>query len=211
MDIEIPPFLPGPVGQLETLAEGFDKLDKGIAIVCHPHPLHSGTMHNKVVHYLARTFRDLGFASLRFNFRGVGKSAGEYGEAIGETKDLLAVYDWIKAQFPDTPIWLGGFSFGGYVALRGSTQRQVGQLVTIAPSVSFFDTQGLALPECPWLLVQGTADETVPHQAVLDWQAGLKTQPETVYLEGVEHFFHGNLPLLRQTLIEKLSAAAENL
>ena len=83
-------FIEGPTGTLETLAENFDATPKGIMVVCHPHPLHGGTMHNKVVHTLARAGQELGLASLRFNYRGVGKSEGNYGEGIGETDDLLA-------------------------------------------------------------------------------------------------------------------------
>lgn len=209
--LPVPAFISGPAGQLETLAEGFNSEFRGIAIICHPHPLHSGTMHNKVVHYLARTMKKLGLARIRFNFRGVGKSEGEYGESLGETEDLLAIIDWVNQNFPGTPIWLAGFSFGGFVALRGATQREVKQLITVAPSVSFFDTTDLALPECPWLLIQGKEDDVVEHQAVLDWLAGLEIQPSTEYLDGVEHFFHGKLPLLSDTLVKHLQRAADDL
>jgi len=211
MSRPVPPFISGPSGNLETLAEGFDKPFKGIAIICHPHPLHGGTMQNKVVHYLARTLRNLGLATLRFNFRGVGKSEGKYGESIGETADLLAIIDWVTDHYPGTPLWLAGFSFGGYVALRGSTQREVKQLITIAPSVSFFDASDLLPPDCPWLLVQGKDDDVVPHRAILDWLAGLKTQPTSIYLDGVGHFFHGKLPLLSEILLTHLQPAADRL
>ncbi len=211
MSIAVPEFIQGPQGNLETLAEGFDAPFNGVAIVCHPHPLYSGTMHNKVVHYIARTMKKMGLATIRFNFRGVGKSEGEYGESVGETEDLLAVIDWVIEHYPDKPIWLAGFSFGGFVALRGSTQRDVKQLVTVAPSVSFFDTSDIKLPDCPWLLIQGKEDETVLHQDVLDWLKDLPIQPKAIYLDGVEHFFHGKLPLLSEILIENLQSAADAL
>ncbi len=211
MNSTVPPFILGPAGNLETLAEGFDKPFKGIAIICHPHPLHGGTMHNKVVYYLARTLKKLGLATIRFNFRGVGQSEGEYGESVGETADLLAIIDWVNERYPGMPLWLAGFSFGGYVALRGATQREVKQLITIAPSVSFFDASDLTPPGCPWLLVQGKDDDVVPHQAILDWLAGLKVQPSCLFLDGIEHFFHGRLPLLSEVLIEHLQEAADSL
>ena len=210
-DNSLPTTLPGPVGDLEILAEGFDSPFKGIAIICHPHPLHGGTMLNKVVHYLARTARELGLASLRFNYRGVGKSAGSYGEGVGESEDLLAIIDWIEEHYPNTPLWLAGFSFGSYVALRASTLRRVAQLVTIAPAVNRLDFSTLPLPSCPWLLVHGDEDEIVPFSEVVEWVNSLNNPPETVYLEGVGHFFHGELPRLQETLMAKLSPAAEKL
>src|SRR5690348_488965 len=107
-------ILPGPVGDLDVIATNHEQANNTtpIAIVCHPHPLHGGTMNNKVVTTLARTFKDLGLRSVRFNFRGVGKSGGIYDHGVGECKDLIAVIDWVKKIFPQAPIWLAGFSFG---------------------------------------------------------------------------------------------------
>lgn len=209
--ITIPTTLPGPSGALEILGEGFDAPFKGIAIICHPHPLHGGTMLNKVVHYLARTTRELGLASLRFNYRGVGKSEGSYGEGIGESEDLLAIIDWVDEHYPGTPLWLAGFSFGCYVVLRAAGQRQVRQLITIAPAVNRLDFSELPLPNCPWLLVHGDEDEVVPFAEVVEWVNSLSTPPETIYLDGVGHFFHGQLPRLQENLMARLSAAAARL
>lgn len=200
----VSPYINGPEGNLEILAEGFDDAFNGIAIVCHPHPLHGGTMQNKVVHYIARTLRELGLATLRFNFRGIGNSEGTYAEGSGETDDLLAIIDWCAHHFPETPLWLAGFSFGGYVALRASTQRDIAQLILAAPAVNLFDFKSLASPASPWLLIQGEADEVVPCQDIKDWIETLETPPQTVYLEEVGHFFHGKLNLLRETLKETL-------
>lgn len=208
----IPKSLPGPAGVLEVLAEGFDKPDrKGVAIICHPHPLHGGTMHNKVVHYLARTLGELGFATIRFNFRGVGESDGSFNDGIGETEDVLAIAQWVKQQFPNVPLWLAGFSFGAYVALRACQTEDFEQLITIAPAVNRFDPSALRLPECPWLLLQGEADDIVPLAAVTQWLDTLATRPHAIFLKDVGHFFHGQLPLLRQTLLEALTTAAEKL
>ncbi len=206
-------LIDGPAGSLEILCEGFhsESPPKAIAVVCHPHPLHGGTMTNKVVHYLARSLRDLELATVRFNFRGVGKSAGEYAHAEGETDDLLAIIDWVQARYPHTPIWLAGFSFGAYVALRGVSQRPIERLITIAPAVHLYDFSTLTLPECPWLLIQGDADEVVPPEEVVNWVNELERKPRTVYLKGVGHFFHGKLTLLREVLITALGPAAQKL
>lgn len=207
----MPTLLTGPAGALEILAEGFDAPFTGIAIICHPHPLHGGTMLNKVVHYLARSCRELGLASLRFNYRGVGKSEGSYGEGIGESEDLLAIIDWLAGRYPGTPLWLAGFSFGSYVALRAAGLRQVEQLITIAPAVNRLDFSKLPMPGCPWLLVHGDEDEVVPFTEVVEWVNGLTRPPQTVWLDGVGHFFHGQLPRLQEQLMAKLAAAAARL
>ena len=201
-------FIPGPAGKLEALSENFADAPKGVLLVCHPHPLHGGTMHNKVVHTLARAGHDLGLATLRFNYRGIGESEGSYDEGNGETDDLLALIDWLDERFPAIPLWLAGFSFGAYVAMRASTLRPVQQLITVAPAVNLVRFEGLKIPDCPWLLLQGTEDEIVPFNEVVDWVGKLTTPPETIYFDGVGHFFHGQLVTLRQTLVDKLSVRA---
>ncbi|MFO7278462.1 MAG: alpha/beta hydrolase, partial [Pseudomonadota bacterium] len=116
-----PVRLDGPAGVLEALLEEpADAVPGRFAVVCHPHPLHGGTMNNKVVHTLARTFNELGIRSLRFNFRGVGASEGSYAEGIGETEDALAVIEWGRVRWPGAEPLLAGFSFGGIVALRAA-------------------------------------------------------------------------------------------
>jgi len=192
----------GPAGAIEALT-ACPKEHAGVAataVICHPHPLHGGTMHNKVVHTLARGFGDLGFASVRFNFRGVGASEGSFAEAEGETADLLAVLDWVRRQRPHDRIWLAGFSFGAYVALCAAAEANVAGLVTVAPAVHLYDFSTLHLPDCPWLLVQGDADEVVPVDTVHRWLSTLKRPPETVILPGVGHFFHQRLNDLRAVL-----------
>ena len=132
----------GPVGKLETLVESPDN-PAGIAVICHPHPLYHGTMKNKVVHTLARVFIDVGYVAVRFNFRGVGNSDGEYAEAIGETDDLLAVVKWARERWPVKPLWMAGFSFGAFVALTASTRDEPAGLVTVAVPVQRFDVGSL--------------------------------------------------------------------
>jgi len=204
-------FIEGPSGPLEAILENVASQPKGFMVVCHPHPQHGGTLHNKVVHTLARAGHAMGLATLRFNYRGVGESAGEYGEGIGETEDLLAVIDWLDEQFPAVPVWLAGFSFGAYVAMAASNRRHTEQLITVAPAVNLLRFEGIEIPTCPWLLLMGDQDEIVPFDVVLDWVATLEQPPETIYFEGAGHFFHGRLVELRERLVEKLGPAAEEL
>lgn len=197
-------FIPGPTGRLESLLEhpAGDVPITGVAVLCHPHPLHGGTLQNKVVHTLARACNDLGLVALRFNFRGVGASEGEYGEAIGETEDLHAVLAWARERWPDQPLWLGGFSFGASVALRAAAADRwpLRQLITVAPAVNLFPVAPLPSLRADWLLVQGDQDEIVPHGQVMEWVAGLERPPRVLELAGAGHFFHGRLNELRERL-----------
>jgi alpha/beta superfamily hydrolase len=193
--------LAGPAGALEALTLCPARGDSvATAIILHPHPLHGGTMQNKVVHTLARAFGELGVASVRFNFRGVGGSAGVFAHGAGETEDTLAVIAWLRQQRPDTPVWLAGFSFGAYVALRAAASVQVSGLITVAPAVHLYDFSAFALPRCPWLLIQGEADEVVPVEMVRGWLTGIAAPPQTLFLPGVGHFFHGHLAEIKSAL-----------
>jgi hypothetical protein len=173
-------------------------------VVCHPHPLFGGTMTNKVAHTVARAFTAHGAATLRFNFRGVGASAGSYDDGRGETDDLLAVVGYARARFPDLPLWLGGFSFGSFVALRGHSAAGAARLVTIAPPVGRWDFGGLEPPRCPWLVVQGDQDDLVDHRAVAQWLAPMPAAPRLVLLAGAEHFFHGRLHEVKSAIADFL-------
>ena len=208
-----PLAIAGPAGRLEAITScpETEFTSRAVAVVCHPHPLYGGTMQNKVVHYLAKSFNDLGLRALRFNFRGVGASEGRYGEGVGEAADLRAVLAWLGERLPGAEIWLAGFSFGAYVALREASHGGVAQLVTVAPPVNFFDFAPLPVPSCPWLLIQGDQDEVVPADDVLSWAGGLSPAPEIISMAGVDHFFHGRLNALRDVLVERLRPAAEAL
>ena len=174
------------------------------AVVCHPHPLYGGTMDNKVVTTVARALQDAGMPTLRFNFRGVGASAGVFDRGVGETADADAVASWGAQRWPGRTMVLAGFSFGAYVALRLAQRRVPRHLITVAPAISLFDVSAMAVPPCPWLVVQGDADEVVDPVAVLNWVNGLHPKPRLVVLNGVGHFFHGRLQELRDAVSDAI-------
>jgi uncharacterized protein len=198
-------FLPGKTGRLETLTSTPPETLKNITVViCHPHPLYGGTMHNKVIYTLARAFHQIGLRTVRFNYRGVGESLGEYGEGRGETEDLLSVLNWLRQVRPDDEIWLAGFSFGGYIAARGASFWPTKQLILIAPSVRHFQFD---FPiESPLLLIQGDKDEVVPPEAVFKWAENLPDKPRVICMHEAGHFFHGRLTELRNLIVENLSS-----
>lgn len=190
--------LPGPAGLLESLVDLPEQdARRGTAVICHPHPLHGGTMHNKVVTMLSRSLVELGLATVRFNFRGVGASAGSYDDGNGETDDLRAVVDWVRRERPDDALWLAGFSFGSYVALRAAASLALQQLIQIAPPVGRWAFETITPPDCPWLIVQGEADEVVDPAAVFAWAANLPKNAQLVRMAETSHFFHRRLMDLR--------------
>ena len=199
--------IPGPAGNIEILTalpadENAGPVNPAsIAVICHPHPLFEGTMHNKVVTTLSKAFLNKGCATVRFNFRGVGKSDGVHDEARGEQQDCLAVVDWAKQQFPDATLYLAGFSFGSYVAAAASVDVKPAKLVLIAPPVNHYNFAALTPFAFPWVVMQGSDDEIVPANEV---DAFVKSQTENPaayhVFPGVSHFFHGQLVALRETV-----------
>lgn len=191
-------FLEGPAGRLEAVLEvESGEAPRGAVVVLHPHPQHGGTMHNKVAHTLARGFVRLGFATLRFNFRGTELSDGIYDDGRGELDDALAAMDWMRERYPDVPFWLGGFSFGAAIGIRAAIAQPVDGLISIAPAVYRFAAGLDSQPECPWLIVQGDQDELVAIDETVAWVDSLAPGPELLVLPGAEHFFHGRLVELR--------------
>ena len=196
-----PLLIPGPVGNLEAeLTEPDNPKPNHFAVICHPHPLHGGTMHNKVITTVGRAFRELSITTLRFNFRGVGKSEGEFDHATGETEDLLAVLTWVEKQNPKVKINLVGFSFGAYIAYRAAQQKALQQLILIAPAVHHHDFTQNAFPDCPTLVLQPEEDEIVPPDAVYQWIEENNLPTKLIRFPKASHFFHGKLIELRETL-----------
>lgn len=196
----------GPAGDLELLVETPAAYDGArAAVVCHPHPLFGGTMENKVVHVTARALQERGYATARFNFRGVGRSAGAFDEGRGETDDAAAVADWARARWPAATQTFAGFSFGSFVAFRLAALRPAAQLLMIAPPVRRFDFATLPLPTVPWVVFQGDRDELVDYRDVVAWTETLAPPPTVVVLPGAEHFFHGRLNDLREAIQARLT------
>jgi len=195
----------GPAGVLELAIDDPHVAEhalRGVAVIAHPHPLFGGTMDNKVVQTLARAFVLCGWRAVRFNFRGVGGSAGVYDHGVGELQDMLAV---VQDQAPQGPLALGGFSFGAFVTSHAiaalAPERPLDKLVLVGTAVSRFAVAPVATElHGRTLVVHGEADDTVPLADVMDWARPQKL-PVTV-IPGVEHFFHGQLTLLR-TLVAR--------
>ena len=195
-------FLRGPAGGLECVADVPDPAEERSAtfVVCHPHPQHGGTMHNKVVTIMERSMRELGMRTIRFNFRGAGESEGEHDEGYGETDDLFAVTEWVRHTRPNDELWLGGFSFGTYISIRAAQNLKLGQLITIAPPVDRYEFSQLQRPDCPWLVIQGDEDEIVALEDVVCWIEDIEPKPEFLVMEQADHFFHRRIMDLRGLL-----------
>ena len=166
-------------------------------------------MHNKVAHTLARTFVRLGFAALRFNFRGTENSDGQCDEGIGELDDALAAIDWLRQAQHGKPLWLAGFSFGAAIAVRAALESDASGLVSVAPAISRFAAGMSRQPQCPWLVVQGDEDELVDIDETIAWFNSLGPGPELLIMEGAEHFFHGRLIDLREAVSGFVNDAME--
>jgi hypothetical protein len=212
-DIPQEQLIAGAVGHLEVLFTSpkttptkSPASPSSYALICHPHPLYGGTMHNKVVYMIASTFQRLGVGTVRFNFRGVGKSEGKFDHGEGEIEDLYAVVEWLEKKWAPTELWLAGFSYGSYVALRGHRQVGATRLLLIAPSVERFKTKELSLSTLPTLVIQGDRDEIVSPQAVSQWLAAQAHQPQLVIIPEADHFFHRKLPQLRDAILEAWSS-----
>lgn len=198
-DSATPLTLAGPAGALEA-AVGVPEPDcarAGTAVICHPHPLQGGTMHNKVVTMIERSVRELGLRTVVFNFRGTGASEGAYDDGRGETLDLLAVAEWVGRVRSNDALWLAGFSFGSYVSLLAARHLPVKQMISIAPPVGRWDFSAAIAPPCPWLVVQGEDDDVVEPQAVFDWVEAMPEKPTLVRMPETGHFFHRRLMDLR--------------
>ena len=200
--------LQGAAGAIEALRDQPEGTPRGVAVISHPHPLFGGTMTNKVVQTLARAFVQDGWIAVRYNFRGVGASAGTHDEGRGEADDLMQVIDQVA---PQGALALAGFSFGAFVTSHGAARlqqqgRHLDQLVLVGTAASRFTVAPVAAELQPrTLVVHGETDDVVPLASVLDW-ARPQSLPVTV-VPGVGHFFHGQLPLLKNIVLHHLHAA----
>ncbi|MBA2650596.1 MAG: hypothetical protein H0U75_13600 [Legionella sp.] len=198
-----PLLLEGVVGNLEAVLTVPDQRPcNQVAILGHPHSLQGGTMTNKVVTTMARTFKEMGIPSLRFNFRGVGLSSGTYDDGIGESEDMLKLAgDWLQAE-PQAHFIFAGFSFGSYVAYRAAAQMHHKLLISIAPPVHHYDYNEFQPAPKPWVIVQGDADEVVPEALVMQFAQTFDPPLPVIHFPHTGHFFHGKLVELKAQLTE---------
>ena len=196
-------LLDGPVGVIEMLTAYPEAFSPGapIAVICHPHSLHGGSLSNKVVYMIADSFKKLGVATLRFNFRGVGKSQGSFDQGRGECDDLLAVVEWFRQRHPHSPLWLAGFSFGAYVAARACENVLPERMLLVAPPVTMFDFTSIAPLQVPYMVIQGGKDEIIQPEAVGQWVVEQPRRPVYHWMSEADHFFHGCMNPLRDTIL----------
>ncbi len=199
---EITHIISGPAGNLELRVAMPDHWHVGLPFVvcCHPHPLHGGSLTNKVVHTLATALNKLGLAVVRFNFRGVGQSQGQFANGVGEQADLLAVIQWFRTQHPSAACWLAGFSFGAYVAYAAQCAAKARVLILVAPAVNLYDFAEIACDNIATLIIQGDQDEVVPPEQVKTWVSAQNVAPTLVWLDEAGHFFHGKLSLVHDAV-----------
>ena len=190
----------GAAGDLQLQVDLPSPVDtsRPAVLLCHPHPLYGGSLQNKVIHILARSFNDLGLITVRFNFRGVGKSQGEFDHGEGEADDVLTIANYVR-QTVDT-LWLAGFSFGAYVAARTYKAIQAERLLLVAPPVTLYDMNKINDIQIPWSVIQGGADEVIDPEAVQAWLDIQQQAPTLHWLADASHFFHGRLNDLRDII-----------
>lgn len=204
---EHPLLLQGPAGLLEAVLTVPETLEHAaVAFLGHPHSLQGGTMNNKVVTTMVRAFKELGIPSLRFNFRGVGQSAGVYNAGMGESEDMIFLAKlWEKEKKGDRLLFCG-FSFGSYVAYRAAAQFEKSLLITIAPAIEHYDYREFNPIPHPWLIIQGQEDEVVSFSAVMDFAQEFSPALPLIEFLHTGHFFHGKLVELKAQLMAYLSA-----
>ena len=198
-------FIPGPAGLLEAiLEEPEDREPAEAALVCHPHPRHGGTMHNKVVYRMARGLRRAGAVVLRFNYRGVNLSEGKYDEGIGEVEDTRAALGLLRSRYPDLPFSLAGFSFGSRIVLKLGCEIQDNpplRIIAVGFPVGYEESSQLGRCARPRIFIQSTHDQYGPAPAMEAYFAGLQEPKKLVWVEAGDHFFAGALDQLEEAVM----------
>jgi alpha/beta superfamily hydrolase len=201
MDLTGNTFFDGPAGQIEAILKEPAHEVTRVAVVCHPHPLFGGTMHNKVVYRIAKAFEKAGFAVLRFNFRGAGQSAGRHDEGRGEQDDLRAAIEFMEGKFPGAEVWIAGFSFGSAVMLRAACgDERVRAIVGAGVPASKYDFARVVECDVPKLFVQGASDEFGSPEDLKRLFARLSEPKHLKIIEGAGHFFEGHLDELAEAV-----------
>ncbi len=204
-------FIPGPEGELEGIFSYVSKRVTHLAILCHPHPLYGGTMHNKVIYSIAMALNQIGYATVRFNFRGVGRSSGTFNHGIGEQRDVEAVLDHFHRLYPDAYIVIGGFSFGAKVGLLvASRDERVSAVIGVGVTVDVADFSFLYDYEKAKLILQGTKDQYGSVSSLQDWFNKLQEPKKLVLIEGAVHLFDGKLTELKSAIITEFPALTQH-
>jgi alpha/beta superfamily hydrolase len=195
-------MLPGPAGRLEAvLEEPEHQAPREAALVCHPHPRHGGTMHNKVVHRIARALRRNGAVVLRFNFRGVNRSEGSYDHGNGELDDARAAWKWLRERYPPLPYSLAGFSFGAHIVLRlGCSFPDARRLIAVGFPAVYHDKINWNQCNAPKVFIQSTGDEYGPREGLEALFERLKPPKRLVWVRARDHFFRGGLAEFEETV-----------
>ena len=196
--------VPTQTGHLEGILKPEEEgvIPRYAALVCHPHPLYGGTMHNKVVFKVAQALQILGMPALRFNFRGVGHSTGTYDEGRGEMEDVRFALEFLSRRYPGLPVILGGFSFGAYVALRVAViDDRVQAMIGLGVPARMFEGEHLEGSHKPKLIIQGTKDELAPYALTAQWFEQVPAPKSLVAVQGADHFFQGYLDEIQAIII----------
>jgi len=198
--------IPGPAGPLEALLDEPDGEPRAVAVFGHPHPLHGGTMHTKALYRAAKSMPRIGVAALRFNFRGVGGSAGTFDAGPGEKEDFKAAISFISERYPDLPIWAAGMSFGSWIAMiAGAEDARVSLLLGIAPPVDRYDFDALKTCTLPKFIIHGEADELISIKDVRKFYSQLPEPKELVTIEDANHLFEGKTSLVGEAVEDLLA------
>jgi uncharacterized protein len=197
--------IPTPQGHLEGILKPEERgtVPKYAALVCHPHPLGGGTMHNKVVFKVAQTLQKLDMPALRFNFRGVGHSTGTYDEGRGEMEDVRFALEFLSRRYPGLPVILAGFSFGAYVGLRVAViDDRVQIMIGLGVPARMFDGDTLQGSHKPKLFIHGTEDDIAPYELAKEWFEQVPAPKSMVAVQGADHFFQGHLEEVQAIIVE---------
>ncbi len=196
----------GPAGSLEALLDMPDGEPRAVAVFGHPHPLHGGTMHTKALYQAAKAMPRIGVAALRFNFRGVGRSAGVFDAGLGEKDDFRAALEFVSGRFPDLPIWAAGMSFGSWVGMTtGAEDPRVSLLLGIAPPVDRYDFDSLTTSSLPKFIIHGESDELISIKEIRKFYAQLPEPKELVTIEDADHLFDGKTLLVGEAVEDLLA------
>jgi len=197
--------IPLPIGHLEGILKPEEDgvRPRYVSVICHPHPLGGGTMHNKVVFKAAQALQSINIPALRFNFRGVGRSSGSFDEGRGELDDVRFALEFLSRRYPGVPAIVVGFSFGAYVGLRvAAADDRVHAMVGLGVPARMFDGNTLQACHKPKLFVHGTADEIAPYDLAQQWFEKVPAPKQIVAIQGADHFFQEHLPEVQTLIVE---------